>query len=301
MNVIERIFCFIIGVICFVIVFRNFLPHTDKHAYAFMTALIAAFFLCCALLGESRERIACWFVAIALMIIAVEFLRQEKFSYSFTCVVIAAFFFCSGLYWVQRFVENGLIVAFNHRVNDFQQTLDQQAETNTAFQLQLASAQAAMAAQQQNITNQYWQISALQEKLNAAHSNVENEFQTNIALETELARVQTNIQYQQTAIRDVRSFVQNLYARQTVETISGTETDRVTFMDFSNQIVLLFLKLANPAITNSVQGWCTIPSLGQLSMMPLRSQANITYAYLRARPEEIPQSSFTIPDILAIM
>jgi hypothetical protein len=232
-NAFERLLCGILGVGCLVTAFRFFLPNEKRHAYAFMTALVAAFFLCFALLGEPRERIACWLVAVALLFMAAEFLRHEKFSYAFTCVMIAVFFFCSGLLWVQRFVENGLIAAFNHRVNAFQDSLDQQTDTNKSIETQLRSAQWTITEQQENIAKQYLQISNL---------------------ESQLASAQTDLIAQQHKIQSVEDAVNSLFQRERFESFDMNDSNRVSIFTFTNGARFLCFRLKHAPIERSVRG-----------------------------------------------
>lgn len=118
-------------------------------------------------------------------------------------------------------------------------------------------------------------VDAIQQTVTAKDDliiSLTNQFYKMVAFQADLATAQTNLVQQQKKLEDVEFIVENLFAKMTSESLSGSDSNRVVVLNKTNNAVQLLVKLESVPIEGSLQLIVTTPSIsgrGQ-QMLPLK-------------------------------
>jgi uncharacterized membrane protein YhiD involved in acid resistance len=232
----------------------------------------------------------CWAVGATMLWLTFRLVHKEKFAFAFFAFIAALVFCACGLTWVQGLMKTEIISVvtrsmkeYGKKLDEFQNTttnihteLDQHQKDLEVQQAQIRKAQTNIVTQEDNITNQYAKIASLQSKLEAT---------------------ETNIAEQEKRIEDVEFLVKNLFSKMTNELVSGTDSNLVTVLCFTNGASQVFIKLQNAPIAQSLN--CIVH--GNVAQYPLESMLNVrnvvtTYFLPGNNPRDLTFNFQYVPD-----
>lgn len=149
------------------------------------------------------ERILCWLMGIALVVLAFRSVHKDKWGFAASSLIMGVFLFCSGMGWVQGLAKTWLVSNVNSKLTALGKQIDDVQTTTAKMQDELSQHQTAIDKHQKELDAQQGKILGAQSDIVTQQATITNQFGQLNTMQTALASTQTNIDNQQRQIPEL--------------------------------------------------------------------------------------------------
>ena len=221
--------------------------------------------------------ILCWLAGAAFLVLAFRAIHKDKFGLAGTCIFLAAFSLLSGQPWFQGLAKTWIVSNVGARLAALGKQMDDVQTTTGKMQTELSDHQKQLELQQKEINESQGRLRTNQTEIAVQQDAITNHYRAIRDTQIKVSIAQTNLDNQEKRLEDVQFLVENLFSKMATEDFSGSDSNSVTILTFSNGAQQVFFKLKEVPVLNSLQGVQLSPM--QMPLVDVGYEENIAFTY----------------------